>query len=91
VGQPETYVQAIYKLSHRIYHLHFSDGDRRTYALHLPLSEGELELDAIIEALKAIGFRGTLTNDLYNYPLLFDGALRNAARITEVEERLGLL
>ncbi len=90
VGQPDTYVQAIGKLSHRIYHLHFSDGDRQTYALHLPLGEGELDLDAIIEALKGIGFSGTLTNDLYNYPMLEDGARRNAERIRDVEERLGL-
>lgn len=90
VGQPDTYVQAIKKLSHRIYHLHFSDGDRKTYALHLPLGEGELDLDAIIEALQEIEFNGTLTNDLYNYPLLEEGARRNVERIREIEEILGL-
>jgi len=90
VGQPETYVNAIEKLGRRIHHLHFADGDRRTYALHLPLGEGELDLDAIVQALKAVGFSGTLTNDLFNYPLLEEGARRNAARIREVEERLGI-
>lgn len=91
VGQPDTYVRAIEKLGRRIHHLHFSDGDRRTYALHLPLGEGDLDLNAIIDALRAIPFRGTLTNDLYNYPLLEAGAGHNAPLIREVEQKLRLI
>jgi len=91
VGQPKTYVRAIERLGKRIHHLHFSDGDRLTYALHLPLGDGELDLGAIVAALKSIGFAGTLTNDLYNYPLLEEGARRNVERIREVERELGIV
>jgi sugar phosphate isomerase/epimerase len=90
VGQPKTYLEAINRLGSRIQHLHFSDGDRRTYALHLPIGEGELDLNGVVATLKATGFRGTLTNDMYNYPLLEDGARRNVERIREVELELGI-
>jgi sugar phosphate isomerase/epimerase len=90
VGQPGNYVESIRGLGPRIQHVHFADGDRHTYALHLPIGDGELDLRAVVAALKGIGFQGTLTNDLYNYPLLEDGARRNAARIREVESELGL-
>jgi sugar phosphate isomerase/epimerase len=90
VGQPETYVASIEQLGERIRHLHFSDGDARTYSLHLPLGEGTLDLDGMIAALKDVGFNGTLTNDIWGYPMLEDGARRNAARITALEQILGL-
>jgi sugar phosphate isomerase/epimerase len=90
VGQREGYVGAIGRLGKRIQHLHLSDGDRRTYALHLPLGEGELDLEAMVEALKSIGYGGTLTNDLFNYPLLEDGARRNVERVRQVERELGI-
>lgn len=90
VGQPQTYVDTIQTLGQRIRHLHFSDGDAQTYALHLPLGDGSLRLDDIARACQAIGFCGTLTNDLFNYPLLEDGARRNVSGIREVEARLAI-
>jgi sugar phosphate isomerase/epimerase len=91
VGQPNAYVSAIERLGRRIRHVHFSDGDRATYALHLPLGEGDLDLGSIVEALKSVGFHGTLTNDLYNSPLLEEGARRNVDRIRQVEHELQLV
>jgi sugar phosphate isomerase/epimerase len=91
VGRPNGYLDSIRKLGRRIQHVHFSDGDRKTYALHLPLGDGDLDLAAIVAALKEIEFRGTLTNDLFNYPLLEDGARRNVEPIRAVEKQLGLV
>mgnify|MGYP002624715450 CR=1 FL=1 len=90
VGQPETYVRAIETLGRRIRHVHFSDGDRKTYALHLPVGDGCLDLESVTAALKQIGFDGTLTCDMFNYPLLQDGAARNVEAIRRVERELGL-
>lgn len=91
VGQPEGYVDSIRTLGHRIRHIHFSDGDRQTYALHLPLGDGTIQLDAVVQALQSIKYAGTLTCDLYNYPLLDDGAKRNIEGIRDVERQLGLV
>ena len=88
VGQPMSYVEAIRSLGHRITHVHLSDGDAETYALHLPLGDGVLALAEIIDALGEVGYHGSLTNDLYNYPLLDDGARRNIAHVRAIEARL---
>ena len=90
VGQPDSYVRAIETLGKRIKHVHFSDGDRETYALHLPVGDGCLDLASVTAALKQIGFDGSLTCDMFNYPLLEDGARRNLEPIRQVELDLGL-
>jgi len=91
VGQAKSYVDAIGRLGKRIQHVHFSDGDAKTYALHLPIGEGCLDLTAVSDALRQVEFRGGLTCDMYNYPLLEDGARRNVEPIRQVEQYLGLI
>ncbi len=90
VGQPETYVGSIEALGKRIRHVHFSDGDLKTYALHLPIGDGCLDLPSVTAALKQIGFDGTLTCDMFNYPLLEEGAARNVEAVRRIELELGL-
>ena len=68
VGQPETYVDAIYDLGARIEHLHYSDTDGVTSELHYPPGKGLLDLAAMNKALKEIGFAGASTLDMYGYP-----------------------
>ena len=69
VGQPQTYVQAVYELGSRIEHLHYSDTDGLTSELHYPPGKGVLDLAALNKALIEIGFAGTSTLDMYGYPV----------------------
>ncbi|MDE2859470.1 MAG: sugar phosphate isomerase/epimerase [Chloroflexota bacterium] len=69
VGQPTSYVDAIYDLDSRIKHLHYSDSDGLTSELHFPPGKGRLDLAAMNRALAEIGFRGTSTLDMYGYPV----------------------
>ncbi len=88
VGQPDTYVQSIRELGSRISHIHFSDGDRRTYAQHLAPGDGDLDLTSIVEELATNEFSGTITSDVFNNPLLEDCARRSALYLRNVEQRL---
>lgn len=90
VGQPETYVQSIGQLGSRIRHIHFSDGDRKTYALHLAAGDGNLDLEEVVSAFQNIDYQGTLTCDVFNNPMLEDCARRTVQRIRDVETRLDI-
>ena len=90
VGQPEIYAQSITDLGSRTRHIHFSDGDRKSYALHLAPGDGDLDLEAIVTAIQSIDYRGTLTCDIFNNPMLEDCARRSVQWIRDVESSLGL-
>lgn len=75
VGQPATYVDAIYDLGSRIEHLHYADTDGFTSELHYPPGKGALDLAAMNQALREIGFAGTSTLDMYGYPMPEQGYL----------------
>ena len=74
----------------RIQHVHFSDGDGETYALHYVIGNGNLDLASIVQALKSIDYSGTLTNDMFNNPDLDAGARENLPRVQAVLSELGL-
>ncbi len=90
VGQGPDYLQAVQRVGSRIQHVHLSDSDGETYALHLPFGEGLLQPQPIIDALRAVGFHGTLTGDMYNYPMLEVGAAQQLQHVRAAEAALGL-
>ena len=82
-------INAAGTLGRRMTHVHFSDGGTHTYARHLPLGKGALDLDAIVQTLPSVGFEGTLANDLYICRLAADVAHRNGGHARR-GTRLGL-
>ena len=90
VGRPEDSARAIANLGHRIRHLHFADSDLKTSELHFPPGEGELDLGAVVDALAAIGYRGTISLDLYGWPMPERGAAVGIPYLKRVIDRLGL-
>lgn len=90
VGKPDGYVDAIYTLGRRIQHLHFSDSDLRSSELHFPPGRGRMNLDAVLAGLREVGFKGTVTMDLYGYPLPEEGTRSGLPRLKQVIELLGL-
>lgn len=83
VGLPDSYIDAIYRLDHRIKHLHFSDSDKQSSELHFAPGTGVLDLDGMITALKAIHFQGPVMLDLWLYPFPEEGSRTGVAYLQD--------
>lgn len=83
VGLPNSYIDAIYRLGHRIKHVHFSDSDKVSSELHFAPGSGTLDLDGIVAALKAIQFQGPTMLDLWLYPFPEEGSRSGIAYLRE--------
>jgi sugar phosphate isomerase/epimerase len=90
VGRPNDYIDAVRALGHRIRHIHFSDTDQKTSELHFPPGSGRLNLPGILDAFKEIGYKGTMTLDLYGYPMPASELAGCATRMREACEYLGI-
>ena len=90
VGQPQDYVGAVRELGNRILHIHFSDSDQQSSTLHFPPGTGRLDLQAILDAFKAFRYDGTLSLDLYGYPIPVEGTRQSIPQLLHAYEFLGL-
>ena len=90
VGRKNDYLDSIHALGRRIRHIHFSDSDQESSELHFPPGAGRMNLPAMLEAFKSIGYDGTMTLDLYGYPLPAQALARSASRLREASEFLGV-
>jgi sugar phosphate isomerase/epimerase len=90
VGRPNDYLLAIRNLGHRIRHIHFSDTDQKTSEMHFPPGSGRLQLQGALDAFREIGYDGTITLDLFGYPMPLHALPGGAARLREACEFLGL-
>jgi sugar phosphate isomerase/epimerase len=82
VGHPGDYIDAVRALRHRIRHIHFSDTDQKTAELHFPPGSGR--------RLQRDWLNGTMTLDLYEYPLPASELKSCATRMREACEYLGI-
>ena len=90
VGLPHGYIDAIHQLGHRITHVHFSDSDKVSSELHFAPGTGCLDLDGIVNALKQVGFHGTVMLDLWLYPLPEQGSRIGIPCVAMALKTLGL-
>ncbi len=90
VGQPDTYVQAVTALGSRLHHVHFCDSDQASSELHFPPGRGQLDLAAIVAALRGIHYQGSMMLDLWLYPLPEEGSRVGVPYVREVMRTLGL-
>ena len=90
VGRKNDYIDAIRALGPRIRHIHFSDSDQRSSELHFPPGSGRMNLQGMLEAFKKIGYRGSITLDLYGYPMPVQALAASAPRLLEAARFLEL-
>ena len=90
MGLPDGYLGAIARLGKRIGHVHFYDSDKISSELHFPPGTGCLDLQGIEQALKEVGFDGTMMLDLWLYPLPEYGTEIGVPYVRDVIQRLGL-
>ncbi len=90
VAKPRGYIEAIKMLGKRIKHIHFSDSDLRTSELHYPPGAGKLDIQGILRAFKEIDYDGTITLDLWGYPLPIEGSRVGMERLKEAVNFLGI-
>jgi len=90
VGLPHDYVAAIGALGPRLHHVHFCDSDQTSSELHFPPGRGQLDLPAIVAALRSIGYQGSMMLDLWLYPLPEEGSRIGVPYVREVMRTLGL-
>jgi sugar phosphate isomerase/epimerase len=88
VGRPRDYVDAVKALGRRIRHIHFSDSDLQSSELHFAVGEGKMNVDALLQSFKDIGYSGTLSVDLYGNPTPIRAARAIAPRVSEACEFL---
>jgi sugar phosphate isomerase/epimerase len=69
VGRPRDYLEAARKLGRRIRNIHFSDSDQQTSELHFPPHQGRMNLQGLLDVFKEMRYDGSMTLDLYGYPL----------------------
>ncbi|MDA4129617.1 MAG: sugar phosphate isomerase/epimerase [Thaumarchaeota archaeon] len=90
VAKPDGYIESIRILGKRIKHIHFSDSDKRTSELHYPPGMGKLDIDGILRTFKEIGYSGTITLDLWGYPLPIEGSKMGIKKMEEAINKLGI-
>jgi sugar phosphate isomerase/epimerase len=90
VGRPADYIEAIGKLEHRIRHIHYSDSDQQSSELHFPPGLGRLNLQGMLQAFKDIRYNGTITLDLYGYPMPVQALRASAEKMAAAAEFLGI-
>ena len=90
VGRPRDYIAAVHALGRRIRHIHYSDSDLQSSELHFAAGEGRMDLKGLLQALKEIGFQGTLTLDLYGHPTPIRAAQSVAPHLRKACEFLGI-
>ena len=90
VAKPSAYIEAIKILGKRIKHIHFSDSDLKTSELHYPPGAGKLDIQGILRAFKEIDYDGTVTLDLWGYPLPIEGSRLGMQKLKEAIHYLGI-